>query len=84
MGELKMELKYELRNGWKVINEMNNMANVLKYSKEYMDFLNKGKIQTNEKSLISIKNLHTPAQKPKTIITIYTLNILISFPCFLA
>ena len=38
-----MNLKYELRNGWKVINEMNNMDAVMKYSDEYMDFLNKGK-----------------------------------------
>ena len=27
-----MNLKYELRNGWKVINEMNNMDAVMEYS----------------------------------------------------
>ena len=40
-----MNLKYELRNGWKVINEMNNIDAVMKYSDEYMDFLNKGKTE---------------------------------------
>lgn len=40
-----MELKYELRNGWKVIDEMDNMKNVMQYSDEYMDFLNKGKTE---------------------------------------
>ena len=40
-----MNLKYELRNGWKVINEMNNIDAVMKYSDEYIDFLNKGKTE---------------------------------------
>ncbi|MGM9535904.1 MAG: aminopeptidase [Intestinibacter sp.] len=40
-----MELKYELRNGWKVIDEMDNMKNAMQYSDEYMDFLNKGKTE---------------------------------------
>lgn len=40
-----MNLKYELRNGWKVIKEMNNMDAVMKYSDEYIDFLNKGKTE---------------------------------------
>ena len=40
-----MNLKYELRNGWKVINEMNNMDAVMEYSNQYMDFLNKGKTE---------------------------------------
>ena len=29
-----MNLKYELRNGWKVINEMNNMDAVMEYSNQ--------------------------------------------------
>ena len=40
-----MNLKYELRNGWKVINEMNNMDAVMEYSNQYMDFLDKGKTE---------------------------------------
>ena len=28
-----MNLKYEFENGWKVIKEMNNMENVMNYSK---------------------------------------------------
>lgn len=50
-----MELKYELRNGWKVINDMNNMENVMAYSDEYMDFLNKGK--TERQCVKEIENL---------------------------
>ena len=34
-----MNLKYELRNGWKVINEMNNIDAVMKYSDENTDIL---------------------------------------------
>ena len=41
----KMNLKYELRNGWKVINEMNNMDAVMEYSNQYMNFLDKGKTE---------------------------------------
>ena len=40
-----MNLKYELRNGWKVINEMNNMDAVMEYSNQYMNFLDKGKTE---------------------------------------
>ena len=40
-----MDLKYEFANAWKVIKEMNNMENVMSYSKEYIDFLNKGKTE---------------------------------------
>ena len=40
-----MNLKHEFVNGWKVIKEMNNMENVMNYSKEYIDFLNKGKTE---------------------------------------
>ena len=40
-----MNLKYEFANGWKVIKEMNNMENVMEYSKEYIDFLNKSKTE---------------------------------------
>ncbi|MGN1033490.1 MAG: aminopeptidase [Intestinibacter sp.] len=40
-----MELKYELRNGWKVVDEMDNMKDLMQYSDEYMDFLNKGKTE---------------------------------------
>lgn len=55
MGGFEMELKYELRNGWKVINDMNNMENVMAYSDEYMDFLNKGK--TERQCVKEIENL---------------------------
>ena len=40
-----MKLKHEYANAWDVIREMNNMDNVMKYSKEYIDFLNKGKTE---------------------------------------
>lgn len=40
-----MNLKYEFENGWKVIKKMNNMENVMNYSKEYIDFLNKSKTE---------------------------------------
>lgn len=40
-----MELKYETRNGWKVIDEMNNFQKVMDYSDEYIDFLNNGKTE---------------------------------------
>ncbi|MEG0854978.1 MAG: aminopeptidase [Terrisporobacter sp.] len=40
-----MSLKHEFKNGWNVIREMNNMDNVMGYSKEYLDFLNKGKTE---------------------------------------
>ena len=50
-----MELKYELRNGWKVIDEMNNMKDLMQYSDEYMDFLNKGK--TERRCVKEIENL---------------------------
>ena len=40
-----MNLKYELKNGWKTIKEMNNMENVMSYSNEYIDFLNKSKTE---------------------------------------
>ena len=50
-----MNLKYELRNGWKVINEMNNMDAVMKYASEYMDFLDKGK--TERKCVKEIERL---------------------------
>ncbi|WP_455539420.1 aminopeptidase [Terrisporobacter sp.] len=40
-----MNLDYEFKNGWKVIKEMNNMENVMKFSKEYIDFLNKSKTE---------------------------------------
>ena len=33
-----MNLKYEFENGWKVIKKMNNMENVMNYSKEYIAF----------------------------------------------
>ena len=40
-----MKLKHEYANAWDVIREMNNMDNVMEYSKEYIDFLNKGKTE---------------------------------------
>lgn len=50
-----MNLKYELKNGWKVINEMNNMDAAMKYADEYIDFLNKGK--TERQCVKEIKKL---------------------------
>ncbi len=40
-----MNLKYENVNGWKVIKKMNNIDNVMNYSKEYINFLNKSKTE---------------------------------------
>ena len=57
-----MNLKYELRNGWKVINEMNNIDAVMKYSDEYMDFLNKGK--TERKCVKEIERITGLLRKP--------------------
>ncbi len=40
-----MNIKHEFANGWKIIKEMNNLENAMEYSKEYVDFLNKGKTE---------------------------------------
>ena len=40
-----MNIKHEFANGWKIIKEMNNLENAMEYSKEYIDFLNKGKTE---------------------------------------
>ncbi len=40
-----MKLNYELRNGWDVIRENNNVEDVFNYSKEYMKFLDNGKTE---------------------------------------
>lgn len=40
-----MKLNYQLKNGWDVAKEMNEMENVFKYSDEYMTFLNNGKTE---------------------------------------
>ena len=47
MGGFEMELKYELRNGWKVIDEMDNFKAAMDYADEYIDFLNNGKTERN-------------------------------------
>lgn len=40
-----MKLNYELRNGWDVIRENNQVEDVFNYSKEYMNFLDNGKTE---------------------------------------
>ena len=40
-----MKLNYELRNGWDIIRENNDLENVFNYSKEYMHFLDNGKTE---------------------------------------
>lgn len=50
-----MNLKYELKNGWEVIKQMGNINDVMKYSDEYIDFLNKGK--TERRCVIEIEKL---------------------------
>ena len=68
-----MNLKYELRNGCKVINEMNNIDAVMKYSDEYMDFLNKGK--TERKCVKEIERITGLLRKPcLEIISVSTRN----------
>ncbi len=40
-----MKLKYEAKNGWEVKEKMNNLENVMNYSKGYIDFLDDGKTE---------------------------------------
>ena len=40
-----MNLNYEFANALEIIKEMNNMENAYEYSKEYIDFLDKGKTE---------------------------------------
>ncbi|MBN9645622.1 aminopeptidase [Terrisporobacter glycolicus] len=40
-----MKLNYKLKNGWDVVRENNDYENVFRYSKEYIQFLDKGKTE---------------------------------------
>ena len=40
-----MRLNYQIRNGWSVAKETDNLENVFKYSDEYMKFLDNGKTE---------------------------------------
>lgn len=50
-----MNLKHEFRDAWKVERDNNNIEEVMKYSKEYMNFLDNGKTErTSAKEVIRI------------------------------
>ncbi|WP_455539287.1 aminopeptidase [Terrisporobacter sp.] len=40
-----MKLNYEVKNGWEVARNNNNLENIFEYSKEYMNFLDNGKTE---------------------------------------
>ena len=40
-----MKLNCKLKNGWDIVREKNGYKNVFKYSKEYMQFLDRGKTE---------------------------------------